>query len=410
MAGTQEINKWAGIAAVAGGVSGYSNDTDLAFYVGCFILAANCTCPPVEKMRIQSSTGNVGIGTTSPNFKTHISTGDTTNITQPTAGTYGLYIQQNTSGNVGGLYIQDGASNSGNAIFVGDNNGAARFVVNNDGQIGIGTTDPNIYSLSFTKQVTISNTSSSQYANLTVAGGSGASGGIDFGNQSVRHAGVYGLDGSNLGFYTNGTNSGNGLSERMRISSLGRVGIGLTSPTAFLHVCGNNCGADISCGGGNPDARGIIHAQLSNSSQSSNASVTVENDAGIGQFMQWTSFGMRIGSRIIKSTNCGHLHFTVGQDSNTVTFHCGGQACFANHICVGGNIVPISNGSQDLGSSSLRWCTVYTSDLSLNNGIGNYTIVEGESDLFLYNNNSCKVFKFLLQEVCPEIAPAKRST
>jgi hypothetical protein len=75
-----------------------------------------------------------------------------------------------------------------------------------------------------------------------------------------------------------------------------------------------------------------------------------------------------------------------------------------------GNILPGANGTQDLGSSSLRWCTVYTSDLSLNNGIGNYTIVEGESDLFLYNNNSCKVFKFLLQEVCPEIAPAKRST
>jgi hypothetical protein len=94
-----------------------------------------------ERMRI-TSTGAVGIGTTSPNFKTHISTGDTTSITQPTAGTYGLYIQQNTSGNVGGIYIQDGASNSGNAIFVGDNNGAARFVVNTDGQVGIGTPSP----------------------------------------------------------------------------------------------------------------------------------------------------------------------------------------------------------------------------------------------------------------------------
>ena len=41
--------------------------------------------------------------------------------------------------------------------------------------------------------------------------------------------------------------------------------------------------------------------------------------------------------------------------------------------------------------------------------IGNYTIVEGENDLFLYNNNSCKVYKFIVQEVCPEIAPAKRS-
>ena len=78
-------------------------------------------------------------------------------------------------------------------------------------------------------------------------------------------------------------------------------------------------------------------------------------------------------------------------------------------ITSAGNILPGANGTQDLGSSSLRWCTVYTSDLSLNNGIGNYTIVEGENDLFIYNNNSCKVYKFLLQEVCPEMAPTKRS-
>lgn len=86
-----------------------------------------------------------------------------------------------------------------------------------------------------------------------------------------------------------------------------------------------------------------------------------------------------------------------------------GGALFSGTICTGGHIIPTSNGTLDLGSSSNRWCTVYTSDLSLNNGIGNYTIVEGKNDLFLYNNNSCKVYKFIVQEVCPEIAPAKRS-
>jgi hypothetical protein len=113
------------------------------------------------------------------------------------------------------------------------------LVINYQGNIGIGTTNPSIYGLGFTKQVTISNTASSQYGNLTVAGGSGASGGIDFGNQSVRHAGVYGLDGSNLGFYTNGSNSGSGLSERMRITSGGDVGIGTTSPNVKLRVEGS---------------------------------------------------------------------------------------------------------------------------------------------------------------------------
>jgi hypothetical protein len=360
-------------------------------------------------------TCNLGVGTGTPRTRAEFSSGLPTSIPTYTNKTNGIVV---TDG--GAIYGRIGVSNFSGVsagyptyIQAGDFDGASYYnlLLNPlGGNVGIGTTSPaykldvngsfNLgsnayinYSASYPYTITVANTAG--VGDIVLNAGAGSSG----------YESKINLQGGTSGYLQFSTIS----TERMRITNAGRVGIGLTSPTAFLHVCGNNCGADISCGGGNPDARGIIHAQLSNSAQSLNASVTVENDAGIGQFMQWTSFGMRIGSRIIKSTNCGHLHFTVGNDSNTVTFHCGGQACFANHICVGGNIVPISNGSQDLGSSSLRWCTVYTSDLSLNNGIGNYTIVEGESDLFLYNNNSCKVFKFMLQEVCPEIAPAKRS-
>jgi hypothetical protein len=73
-----------------------------------------------------------------------------------------------------------------------------------------------------------------------------------------------------------------------------------------------------------------------------------------------------------------------------------------------GHILPGANGTQNLGSSSLRWNTVFTSDLSLSNGIGDYTIVEGENDLFLYNNKQNKVYKFMLQEVNAEDATPKR--
>lgn len=74
-----------------------------------------------------------------------------------------------------------------------------------------------------------------------------------------------------------------------------------------------------------------------------------------------------------------------------------------------GNVLPAANGTQDLGSSSQRWSTVYTSDLSLNNGIGDWTIVEGEDDLFLYNNKKGKVYKFALTEVDPSVATPKKS-
>jgi hypothetical protein len=64
--GGNEPNKWAGVAAVASG--GYSNNTDLAFYTGNFNPGANTTSPPSERVRIQSTTGNVGIGTTAPGY------------------------------------------------------------------------------------------------------------------------------------------------------------------------------------------------------------------------------------------------------------------------------------------------------------------------------------------------------
>jgi hypothetical protein len=75
----------------------------------------------------------------------------------------------------------------------------------------------------------------------------------------------------------------------------------------------------------------------------------------------------------------------------------------------GGNVIPDGNGTRDLGSAAARWSTVYTSDLSLNNGIGDWTIVEGEDDLFLYNNKKGKVYKFALTEVDPSVATPKKS-
>ena len=69
---------------------------------------------------------------------------------------------------------------------------------------------------------------------------------------------------------------------------------------------------------------------------------------------------------------------------------------------------PLANDTYDLGSTTNRWQNVYTTDLQLSNEgktndvdgtWGNYTIQEGESDLFLINNRNGKKYKFMLQEV-----------
>lgn len=64
-----------------------------------------------------------------------------------------------------------------------------------------------------------------------------------------------------------------------------------------------------------------------------------------------------------------------------------------------GSLLPSPSGIPNLGSTSNRWGTVYTSDLSLKNDKGDWTIVEGEDDLFITNNKIGKKYKFALVEV-----------
>ena len=77
-------------------------------------------------------------------------------------------------------------------------------------------------------------------------------------------------------------------------------------------------------------------------------------------------------------------------------------------VSVSSNVMPASSNTYDLGSSTARWRNIYTGDLHLANEFGNWTIVEGEDELFLYNNKKDKVYKFNLTEVDPSTAPPKK--
>jgi hypothetical protein len=67
-------------------------------------------------------------------------------------------------------------------------------------------------------------------------------------------------------------------------------------------------------------------------------------------------------------------------------------------LTASGHILPSVTNTYDVGSATLRWRTVYTADLSLKNDIGDWTIVEGEDDLFITNNRTGKRYKFALIE------------
>ena len=77
-----------------------------------------------------------------------------------------------------------------------------------------------------------------------------------------------------------------------------------------------------------------------------------------------------------------------------------------------GSFRPLANNTYDLGTSSLRWKDIYTQDLQLSNEAkkdtggndvdgtwGDWTLQEGENDIFMINNRSGKKFKINLTEV-----------
>ena len=75
------------------------------------------------------------------------------------------------------------------------------------------------------------------YAILELDGNTTSRGGeVDFGGGGVRQAAIASLPGSHLTFYTNATNSGASVTERMRIDASGNVGIGESSPSVPLHI------------------------------------------------------------------------------------------------------------------------------------------------------------------------------
>ena len=94
-----------------------------------------------EKMRIDSS-GNVGIGTTSPTAKLHVVAPNGTNVG---SGNFNFILdaQDVNSVDSNGLLVKGGANNSAGTTFaIQDYSGNTDFMVNGAGNVGIGTTSP----------------------------------------------------------------------------------------------------------------------------------------------------------------------------------------------------------------------------------------------------------------------------
>jgi len=186
---------------------------------------------------------------------------------------------------------------------------------------------------------------------------------------------------------------------RLRIDSSGRLLVGRTSATL---------NAQVHIGGRYVD--------------SSSTTVDLDTSGSVGPCLELFETGNIADKIAMMVFNHGSLKSAIG-GGRVNTSNWGTDIRFYTHpestsnvhqtiermkINSSGDLVPAVNNTYNLGASALRWANVFTNDLNLSNEgskndvdgtWGNYTIQEGESDLFLINKRNGKKYKFMLKEV-----------
>ena len=85
------------------------------------------------------------------------------------------------------------------------------------------------------------------------------------------------------------------------------------------------------------------------------------------------------------------------------------SATFNGNLTLVGNTLPSVDNNYNLGSSSQRWANIYTGDAHFSNEgsegnvvdgtTGNWTLQEGENNIYMINNKTKKTYKIMLEEV-----------
>ena len=408
--------------------------------------------------------GDVKILDNSPRLEFHdANSGSLSNVT-------GGFETFDKSGNRA-TYVGAGMANGGNIVEFGTNN-TFRAIIDSSGNVGVGTNNPGTSLEVFTDNDTdISDSSGTNNTNsilrLFNKNGSDGTGvdnyiGIrfDVANGATSSAYLnYVRTGDNQGaFLFKARNAASSYPEMLRITSAGKVGINSEGTAAYLTI------RDSEDGGDGNNGSGVLRFSRRNGSATNDAILYAVHDGSDGVSALRFNLGGSERVRVDSSGRVG-INSTVGSgtellqidgsgadtafiklkrtngagddsayggmtiiDNNAVNV---GRAEFRNQDSTArsqfvistytsgslgvrvrvrgdGAVLPGSDNSQDLGSTSLRWANIYSADLQLSNeGMGNdvdgtwgqYTIQEGENDLFLLNRRNGKKYRFMLEEV-----------
>ena len=204
-----------------------------------------------ERLRIDSS-GRVGIGTSSPSAQIHLNqsgTGSYSTIKLSNSGASGRTYEIGVGGST------SGSAYAGNLYFYDVTAGANRAVIDSSGNVGIGTSSNYADSKLEVRGTNAGGDVAIRVTNNSTTSGSQA--GLIFTTTTADYttAGIGFERGTDaLKFYVGQSASGGGFdnaTERMRISSSGRLGIGDTSPANNLVVSGNaSTQVKFTCTGG----------------------------------------------------------------------------------------------------------------------------------------------------------------
>lgn len=173
-----------------------------------------------ERMRI-TSTGNVGIGTTSPLSRLHVVSGEIGN-----GANKGIRIEGHNG--TKDYSIRTGVSGIENTslAFYDETAGANRIVITSAGNVGIGATSPGY-------KLEVDNSANAANNYIAVISNNSNNSGVLFRDAGGNRGLIFANPDNDLVFMANGT------SEKMRINASGNVGIGTTSPSQKLEVNGN---------------------------------------------------------------------------------------------------------------------------------------------------------------------------